>query len=109
MRGDMESRDQSSVRDDSERSDSVARFLAVVADVFGVSELTPTDHFFDLGGDSLDAVIVMDRIESEFGVSPTLDQFFQSDSVSDLAERWWVLVSDARLAGRVPSPGRVGG
>lgn len=86
---DMEPRDE---------SDGRAHFLAVVAEVFGVDELTETDHFFDLGGDSLDAVIVMDRINTDYGVSPTLDLFFQSDSLADLADRWWTMVAEDRAA-----------
>jgi acyl carrier protein len=81
-----------------ERAEGVARFLTLLAEVFGLDELTPTDHFLDLGGDSLDAVIVMDRIDLEFGVRPELDLFFQSENVRVLAERWWDVVAEARLA-----------
>jgi len=83
-------------RSSGDRSASVERFLTVVAEVFGVEELAAGDHFLDLGGDSLDAVIVMDRIDLEFGVRPELDMFFQSESVSDLAQRWWEQVVQVR-------------
>jgi acyl carrier protein len=81
-----------------ERTAGVDRFLTLMAEVFGLDELTPTDHFLDLGGDSLDAVIVMDRIDLEFGVRPELDLFFQSENVRVLAERWWDMVAEARRA-----------
>jgi len=81
-----------------ERAAGVARFLTLLAEVFGLDELTPTDHFLDLGGDSLDAVIVMDRVDLEFGVRPDLDLFFQSENVRMVAERWWDLVAEARQA-----------
>ncbi len=81
-----------------ERSAGVERFLTLLAEVFGLDELTPTDHFLDLGGDSLDAVIVMDRIDLEFGVRPELDLFFASENVRVLAERWWDMVVEARQA-----------
>lgn len=79
-----------------ERSAAIERFLTVLAEAFGVPDLTPTDHFLDIGGDSLDAVIVMDRIDLEFGVRPDLDLFFQSENVAVLAERWWEMVAEAR-------------
>jgi acyl carrier protein len=79
-----------------DRSTCMARFLTVLAEAFGEDSLTLTDHFLDLGGDSLDAVIVMDRIDLEFGVRPELDMFFQSESVGVLAERWWEMVAEVR-------------
>lgn len=91
-----------------ERSAAIERFLTVLAEVFGVPDLTPTDHFLDIGGDSLDAVIVMDRIDLEFGVRPDLDMFFQSENVAVLADRWWEMVAEARGAAPVlgDSPAR---
>jgi acyl carrier protein len=86
-----------------DRSAAIARFLTLLAEVFGVDELTPTDHFLDLGGDSLDAVIVMDRVDLEFGVRPELDLFFESENVTVLAERWWELAAEARQAALAPA------
>jgi acyl carrier protein len=86
-----------------ERAAGITRFLTLLAEVFGLEELTPTDHFLDLGGDSLDAVIVMDRIDLEFGVRPELDLFFQSENVAMLAERWWDMVAAARQAAAAPN------
>jgi acyl carrier protein len=79
-----------------DRLASIERFITVLAEVFGESAITLSDHFLDIGGDSLDAVIVMDRIDLEFGVRPELDMFFQSASVADLAQRWWQMVVEAR-------------
>jgi acyl carrier protein len=84
-----------------DRLASIERFLTVLSEVFGVPDLTLTDHFLDIGGDSLDAVIVMDRIDLEFGVRPELDMFFQSESVADLAHRWWQMVVEARATAPV--------
>ena len=81
-----------------DRSASIARFLTVLGEVFGVPDLAPGDQFLEIGGDSLDAVIVMDRIDLEFGVRPELDMFYQSESLGALAERWWRMVAEAREA-----------
>jgi acyl carrier protein len=66
----------------------VKRLYAVVTEVLGV-EVEPDTHFLDLGGDSMDAVIVADIVAEEFGVGPELDSFFICDTVRDIAEKWW--------------------
>ena len=86
-----------------DRAATIERFLTVLAEAFGLADLAPTDHFLDIGGDSLDAVIVMDRIDLEFGVRPELDMFFQSENVADLAERWWQMVAEARRTAPAPA------
>lgn len=80
---------------------SVARFIAVVAEVIGVDELSPSDHFLDVGGDSLSTAIIIDWIAQEFGVEPELDWFFNSQSVQELAETWWAKVKES--AGQTPA------
>jgi acyl carrier protein len=68
------------------------RLYAVINEVLGV-QVEPSTHFLDLGGDSMDAVIIADMIVEEFGVGPELDSFFVSDTVRDLAEKWWTAFS----------------
>jgi acyl carrier protein len=69
-----------------------ARLYAVIKEVLGV-EVMPETHFLDLGGDSMDAVIIADMMVDEFGVGPELDSFFVSDTVADLADKWWTVFS----------------
>jgi acyl carrier protein len=76
-----------------------ARLYAVIKEVLGV-EVQPEIHFLDLGGDSMDAVIIADMMVDEFGVGPDLDSFFVSDTVREIAERWWTVFS----APAKPSP-----
>ncbi|MBV8472848.1 MAG: hypothetical protein JO107_07160, partial [Hyphomicrobiales bacterium] len=49
------------------------------------------DHFMDLGGDSLLAPILANRIEAKFGVRPELEEIF-TRSFGELAD----IVSGAR-------------
>src|SRR5438552_8912738 len=56
---------------------SVERFLSVVKDVLAAQEIDRNKHFLDVGGDSLDAVIVSEAILGEFGIGPELDWFFE--------------------------------
>jgi acyl carrier protein len=64
------------------------RLYAVIKEVLGI-EVDPGTHFLDLGGDSMDAVIIADMMVEEFAVGPELDSFFVCDTVEDIAERWW--------------------
>ncbi len=64
------------------------RLYAVITEVLGVT-VNPATHFLDLGGDSMDAVIIADMMVEEFGVGPELDSFFVSDTVAQLADTWW--------------------
>ena len=68
------------------------RLYAVVKEVLGV-EVDPGTHFLDLGGDSMDAVIIADMVVEEFGVGPELDSFFVCDTIEDIAEKWWDALS----------------
>lgn len=78
-----------------ERAAAIARFHAVVAEVLDRESVSPDDHFLELGGDSLDAVVVIERMDREFGIRPDLATFFESESLADLTERWWRLAPPA--------------
>ncbi|WP_188316380.1 acyl carrier protein [Solihabitans fulvus] len=75
-----------------DKSSGVDRLFAVIKEVLGVV-VQPDTHFLDLGGDSMDAVIIADMIVEEFGVGPELDSFFVSNTVRDLADSWWVALA----------------
>jgi acyl carrier protein len=76
---------------------SIARFIAVVGEVIGVDNISAGDHFLDVGGDSLSAAILIDWIAQEFGVEPELDWFFDSQTVEELAGKWWGKVEAQRV------------
>jgi acyl carrier protein len=75
-----------------DKDTGVDRLYAVINEVLGV-QVDPATHFLDLGGDSMDAVIIADMMVEEFGVGPELDSFFVSDTVADLADTWWTAFS----------------
>jgi acyl carrier protein len=76
---------------------SINRFVAVVGEVIGVDQISTTDHFLDVGGDSLSAAILIDWIAQEFGVEPELDWFFDSQTIAELAGKWWGKVQTERV------------
>ncbi len=74
---------------------ALERSLALIwADVLGLSEVGVTDSFFELGGDSLQAVELLGRIEREFGRRLPLQTLFQKATIERLG---WMLEQRADL------------
>ncbi|MFD9621946.1 condensation domain-containing protein [Streptomyces virginiae] len=55
-------------------------------EVLGVSDLTVTDRFFSIGGNSLRAIKVLARIQSQLGVTLDLGTFFARPTITGLAD-----------------------
>jgi acyl carrier protein len=53
--------------------------------VLAVASIKNTDSFFELGGDSIDAIRVLNRIETTFGKRLHLAQIFHSPTIGQLA------------------------
>ncbi|MFI8817154.1 MULTISPECIES: non-ribosomal peptide synthetase [unclassified Streptomyces] len=56
----------------------------LVARVLGVPEIGPDDSFFDLGGQSLQAMRLVARIQAEFGAELTVGDVFNNPTVAEL-------------------------
>lgn len=52
------------------------------SELLGVGEIRPADGFFDLGGDSLLGIVMIERIEQELGIEFPLEDFFKDDSLA---------------------------
>lgn len=59
--------------------------LLLYESILGISGLGVSDHFFQLGGNSLRAIQLLSRIFKSFGVKLTLPALFEQGSVSGLA------------------------
>ncbi len=57
------------------------------ADLLGIREVGPNDHFFDLGGHSLLATRVISRLRVVFGIEVPLSDVFAAPRLADLADR----------------------
>jgi acyl carrier protein len=55
-------------------------------EVLGVSRVNAEDNFFDLGGDSLLAFQLRDRVESQFSRSPTVRELLARPTLSAMAQ-----------------------
>ncbi|MBB5647627.1 non-ribosomal peptide synthetase/type I polyketide synthase [Pedobacter cryoconitis] len=53
---------------------------------FGISDITYADDFFELGGDSLKALVMIGRIHRLFGIEISITEFFNCSSVRLLSE-----------------------
>ncbi len=60
---------------------------ASVADVLQIDGARPKDNFIELGGNSLLAVILVNRVEEEFGIRLDLNDVFKLD-LDQLATRF---------------------
>ncbi len=64
--------------------------------VLGISEINRTDHFFDLGGQSLLATRAVSRLRDTFGVELSLKDFLSNPTVAQLARHLDRCVSPRR-------------
>ncbi|MFD3484684.1 amino acid adenylation domain-containing protein [Streptomyces sp. NPDC058665] len=67
-----------------EIEETIAR---IWSEVLGVERISATDDFFDLGGHSLHAVQVITRVNTRLGVGIDLNDLFEAESLSALADR----------------------
>ncbi|MFA6010979.1 MAG: methyltransferase domain-containing protein [Desulfobacteraceae bacterium] len=79
------------------RTDIVDYIRRLIAQAFRMEEndILPGSRFIDLGLDSLMAVDVISTIESELGILLSLMDFFEGQSIADLAEKIEYLSSNA--------------
>jgi amino acid adenylation domain-containing protein len=57
---------------------------AILADVFGVAQVGVHDSFFDLGGQSLQAMRIVNQIRQAFGVDLGIGDIFEAPTVAEL-------------------------
>jgi thioesterase domain-containing protein/acyl carrier protein len=62
-------------------------------DVLGIQQISPTDDFFDIGGRSLQAARLLDRIEREMGKRLPISAIFEGRTIRKMAT---VLRGDAK-------------
>jgi amino acid adenylation domain-containing protein len=73
----------------------------VFAELVGSNHVGRFDSFFDLGGNSISAVRLVNRLEKTLGVRVPLGTVFQSPTIADLAR---LVVVDAPIAGAGKEP-----
>ena len=87
----------------SEHHSLLEEMLADVwAHVLGVDEVGVHDNFFELGGHSLLAMRLISRLREVFEVEPTIDDIFETDTLSDLAKRLSELIAEQQTGKSLP-------
>ncbi|WP_438006481.1 type I polyketide synthase [Sorangium sp. So ce321] len=64
-----------------------AQVTAIWARAFGIDPVDPRKDFFELGGESLLALQILNRVRETFQVELSLREFFERPTVAALAER----------------------
>jgi phthiocerol/phenolphthiocerol synthesis type-I polyketide synthase E len=68
--------------------------VGMLQDFFGIGKIGVTDDFFDLGGDSLKAMLLLNKIKKEFLVNITVKELLESQNVRKMAaeieEKLWM-------------------
>jgi acyl carrier protein len=86
------------------RNEEEALVAAIFAELFDLPRVGALDHYFRLGGDSLQAAQVLARVVDRCGVEMEMSVLFESPTVAELADR---LRAAARDAPKRPYPQRI--
>ena len=67
------------------RTEIEQALIMIWQDVLGLTEVEATDRFFEIGGDSLRAIRILNRVREALNVDLTLETLFTHPSVAELA------------------------
>jgi acyl-CoA synthetase (AMP-forming)/AMP-acid ligase II/NADP-dependent 3-hydroxy acid dehydrogenase YdfG/acyl carrier protein len=67
------------------RQDLEVDVASIWGEVLGCPAVPPEHHFFELGGNSMIAIKLVDRLNTEFGVRITVQQLYEHPTVRDLS------------------------
>jgi acyl carrier protein len=77
--------------------DRVATVLSSAwCEVLGLEEVTPDLNFFALGGNSLSAIRLVERVESELGIEIALEVLFMGEDFTALLEHCELQYTESR-------------
>lgn len=65
--------------------DTEAMVATAWGEVLGCPAVLPDEHFFELGGNSMAAIKVVDRVNTEFGLQMTVQHLYEHPTVRDLS------------------------
>lgn len=65
-------------------TDTDVVILGAISEVLDFPEVTAQDNFFSLGGDSLAAVELMERLEAQLDIEFPLETLLDSGEISEL-------------------------
>ena len=97
-------REQAQAREKSSESRSLLEEMLVDiwSHVLNVKDVGVHDNFFERGGHSLLAMRLISRLREVFEVEPTIDDIFDTDTLSDLAQRLSELIAEQQSGASLP-------
>ncbi|MEO1625540.1 MAG: phosphopantetheine-binding protein, partial [Bacteroidota bacterium] len=67
-------------------SDTEEKLVAIYEQFFGLEGIGVEDSFFEIGGDSLKAMVLLQRIKKSFATELSLHDFFVARHISNIAQ-----------------------
>jgi len=71
-----------------QRSQPEELIAAIWRDILGVDAVGMDEDFFQLGGDSFEAIRLVDRLKEDLGVEIPVHELFRSPTIAQLLARW---------------------
>ena len=68
------------------QSETESKLVLLFQNMFGVHGLGVEDDFFELGGDSLKAVMLINKLKNDFGVMLTISEIFSSKTIIEISK-----------------------
>ncbi|MCG7406875.1 amino acid adenylation domain-containing protein [Paenibacillus sp. ACRRX] len=85
-------------------SDTEKSLASIWQDVLSLDRIGAEDHFFDQGGHSLKAAMLVNRVREQFGVNLLLSEVFQYPTLAEMASRIDTLEPESFLEGQQQNP-----
>lgn len=76
------------------QTNSEFKLVELIEKFFGIKNVGIQDSFFELGGDSLKAMVLLKRIKKEFSINMSLVEFFKLPNIqqmgAEIDEKMWI-------------------
>jgi acyl transferase domain-containing protein/acyl carrier protein len=63
------------------------QILTIIKNVLNLDVVSMNDNFYDLGGNSLSSMVILNRIKTDLGVELTLNEFLDMNTISDMVNK----------------------
>ncbi len=69
----------------SPKNETETRVIKLFENLFGITELGVEDDFFELGGDSLKAIMLINKLKKSMGITLTMSDIFSNKTIADIS------------------------
>ncbi len=68
------------------KNETETEVIKLFENLFGITELGVEDDFFELGGDSLKAVILINKVKKSMGITLTMSDIFSNKTIANISK-----------------------